>query len=345
MSGPPPRWPSASPRESAPAIQIMSKPRSASRDSEPLGGRHAGRRARGGIDAIGVRAGSYGPRAPTKGLFSTRVRLASSVGEPAPCPMAFRKARHAASSVSLLCQCCVPQCPLRPCLPPMVPAAGRLRRPPRQAPAGRRQGPRPPRHPGERRPTGCSGPIALYPDPLLALILPASTVPGDISAASAYLVQYGDMTRIDSQPWDPSVRALAHYPAIVTWMAENIEWTQAVGSAFLSSPAEVMASIQRLRARALASGALGRPPSSRSSSRTAPSRSFRRSPNRSTHPPTTPTSSFPTSPTTATAGRHGLRRGPAGGPLALLLPRLGRLVGLGRGLGRLARARRLAPHP
>ncbi len=100
------------------------------------------------------------------------------------------------------------------------------------------------------------GPIALYPDPLLALVLPASTVPGDIRAASAYLVQYADMTRIDTQPWDPSVRALAHYPAIVTWMADNIEWTQAVGSAFLASPSEVMRAIQRLRARALASGAL-----------------------------------------------------------------------------------------
>src|SRR5271166_3886399 len=100
------------------------------------------------------------------------------------------------------------------------------------------------------------GPIALYPDPLLALILAASTAPADVSAASAYLVQYADMTRIDSQPWDPSVRALARYPAIVSWMADNIEWTRAVGAAFLASPAEVMRSIQRLRARALAAGAL-----------------------------------------------------------------------------------------
>ncbi|HXQ80914.1 MAG TPA: DUF3300 domain-containing protein [Opitutaceae bacterium] len=104
------------------------------------------------------------------------------------------------------------------------------------------------------------GPVALYPDPLLALILPASTVPADVAAASAYLVQYGDMTRIDSQPWDPSVRALAHYPAIVSWMAENIEWTRALGSAFLSSPAEVMESVQRLRAKAMAAGSLASTP-------------------------------------------------------------------------------------
>ncbi len=99
-------------------------------------------------------------------------------------------------------------------------------------------------------------PIALYPDPLIALILPASTVPGDVTAAAAYLVQYGDPTRIDAQPWDPSVRALAHYPKVVTWMADNIAWTQALGSAFSSSPSEVMDEVQRLRARAVATGAL-----------------------------------------------------------------------------------------
>jgi Protein of unknown function (DUF3300) len=99
-------------------------------------------------------------------------------------------------------------------------------------------------------------PIALYPDPLIALILPASTVPADISAAQAYLVQYGDMTRIDSQPWDPSVRGLAHYPAVITWMADNPAWTAALGAAFLASPQDVMNAIQRLRSRALAAGVL-----------------------------------------------------------------------------------------
>jgi hypothetical protein len=101
------------------------------------------------------------------------------------------------------------------------------------------------------------GPIALYPDPLLALILPASTVPEDIRAASAYLVQYADTTRIDSQPWDPSVRALAHYPAgrRMDGRQHRVDAGRRLGE-FLASPAEVMQSIQRLRARALAAGAL-----------------------------------------------------------------------------------------
>jgi len=107
------------------------------------------------------------------------------------------------------------------------------------------------------------GPIALYPDPLLAVILPAATAPADVCAAAAYLVQYADMARIDSQPWDPSVRALAHYPAVLSWMADNIEWTRAVGAAFLESPSGVLQAIQRLRARAVAAGALASTPRQR----------------------------------------------------------------------------------
>ncbi len=104
------------------------------------------------------------------------------------------------------------------------------------------------------------GPIALYPDPLLALILTASTVPGDISAASAYLIQYGDMTQIDRQPWDPSVRSLARYPSVITWLAENPAWTRALGEAFLAAPGEVMQAVQRLRNQAISCGALASNP-------------------------------------------------------------------------------------
>jgi hypothetical protein len=105
--------------------------------------------------------------------------------------------------------------------------------------------------------------IALYPDPLIALILPASTAPADISAASSFLIQYGDASRVDSQPWSPSVKALAHYPTVITWMAENMAWTQALGSAFLSSPSDVMEAIQWMRTRAIAAGALMSTPQQR----------------------------------------------------------------------------------
>ena len=100
------------------------------------------------------------------------------------------------------------------------------------------------------------GPIALYPDPLISLILPAAAFPSDISAAGAYFAQGGDAGQVDVQPWDPSVRSLAHYPSVVTWMAQNGPWTQTVGSAFVSEPAEVMNAIQRLRELARAAGTL-----------------------------------------------------------------------------------------
>jgi hypothetical protein len=100
------------------------------------------------------------------------------------------------------------------------------------------------------------GPIALYPDPLIALILPASTAPSDISAAAQYLASGGDPSATDSQSWDPSVKGLAHYPDVLKWMNDNLSWTQTLGAAFSMQPADVMKSIQQLRAEAKAAGTL-----------------------------------------------------------------------------------------
>lgn len=99
-------------------------------------------------------------------------------------------------------------------------------------------------------------PIALYPDPLIALVLPAATMPNDISLAAQYLAADGDPAGIDAQPWDPSVKGLAHYPEVVKWMNDNLEWTRAVGAAFATQQSDVMRSIQQLRARARAAGTL-----------------------------------------------------------------------------------------
>jgi len=100
------------------------------------------------------------------------------------------------------------------------------------------------------------GPIALYPDPLVALILPASTVPSDITLAASYLAANGTPGGIDAQPWDPSVKALARYPEVVKWMNDNLNWTQALGAAFAQQPADVMKSVQQLRVQARAAGTL-----------------------------------------------------------------------------------------
>ena len=91
------------------------------------------------------------------------------------------------------------------------------------------------------------GPIALYPDPLIAQILPASTVPTQIVLADRYVSGGGDPNQIDQQPWDPSVQALARYPNVLKWMDDNLNWTTELGQAFLNQQQDVMDSIQRLR--------------------------------------------------------------------------------------------------
>jgi hypothetical protein len=100
------------------------------------------------------------------------------------------------------------------------------------------------------------GPIALYPDPLIGLILPAAGVPSQIVLADRYVSQGGDPNQISVQPWDPSVQGLAHYPTVLKWMDDNLDWTTELGVAFTSQQSDVMDSIQRLRSQAQALGNL-----------------------------------------------------------------------------------------
>jgi hypothetical protein len=94
------------------------------------------------------------------------------------------------------------------------------------------------------------GPIALYPDPLIAQMLPASTVPTQIVLADRYVSGGGDPNQIEQQPWDASVKAMARYTNVLKWMDDNLAWTTQLGQAFLNQQPDVMKSIQRLRASA-----------------------------------------------------------------------------------------------
>jgi len=60
------------------------------------------------------------------------------------------------------------------------------------------------------------------------------------------------------------VKALARYPDVLKMMDERLDWTAALGQAFYGQPADVMQSIQRLRAQALALETCKRRPSNRS---------------------------------------------------------------------------------
>lgn len=99
-------------------------------------------------------------------------------------------------------------------------------------------------------------PIALYPDPLIAQILPAATFIDQIDEAARYVRQYGKYARIDDQPWDVSVKAVAHYPDVLYMMDRKYDWTVSLGQAFVMQQLDVMDAIQRLRAEAEAAGNL-----------------------------------------------------------------------------------------
>ncbi len=100
------------------------------------------------------------------------------------------------------------------------------------------------------------GPIALYPDPLISLVLPASSVPSDIVLADRFVGGGGDANAVDDKPWDASVKSLTHYPDTLKWLDDNLDWTTQVGDAFVSQPVEVMEAIQALRAKAKSLGNL-----------------------------------------------------------------------------------------
>jgi hypothetical protein len=94
------------------------------------------------------------------------------------------------------------------------------------------------------------GPVALYPDPLIAVMLPAAALPTEIVMADRYVNGGGDPNQIDQQPWDPNVQALAHYPDVLKWMDDNLNWTTQLGGAFQNQQQDVMNAVQELRTEA-----------------------------------------------------------------------------------------------
>lgn len=98
-------------------------------------------------------------------------------------------------------------------------------------------------------------PIALYPDPLLAQVLPASTFPDDVATAAKYVKSNGK-EGIDDQDWPVAVKSVAYYPDALYELADDSERMTAIGQAYTLQPNDVLDSIQRLRLRAYDNGAL-----------------------------------------------------------------------------------------
>jgi hypothetical protein len=105
-------------------------------------------------------------------------------------------------------------------------------------------------------------PIALYPDPLLAQVLMASTYPLEIVQADRFAKANkklkGDKLSetLAKQDWDESVKQLVSTPTVLATMSDKLDWTEALGDAVLAQQADVMDAIQRLRAQAQANGKL-----------------------------------------------------------------------------------------
>jgi hypothetical protein len=106
--------------------------------------------------------------------------------------------------------------------------------------------------------------IALYPDPLLAQVLTASTYWAEIPEAAAWADQHsylrGDALaqaiQEDHLQWDPSILALVAFPSILDMMAQDPAWTEQLGDAVLTQNADVMDAVQRMRQRARSYGYL-----------------------------------------------------------------------------------------
>lgn len=105
-------------------------------------------------------------------------------------------------------------------------------------------------------------PIALYPDPLVAQVLAASTYPIEIAEAEQWVRDHPKwkpsklMDEAKKQNWDPSIQGLVAFPNVLGQLAENVSWTTQLGNAFLAQQADVMQAVQRMRAQAEAKGTL-----------------------------------------------------------------------------------------
>ncbi len=107
-----------------------------------------------------------------------------------------------------------------------------------------------------------AAPIALHPDPLVAQILMASTYPLEIVQAARFVKDNPKLKEdqlneaLKQHPWDDSVKSLVFFPQVLTMMNDKLDWLQKLGDAFLAQQQDLMAAVQRLRARAQGAGQL-----------------------------------------------------------------------------------------
>jgi hypothetical protein len=100
-------------------------------------------------------------------------------------------------------------------------------------------------------------PVALYPDPILAVVLQASTLPLQVVQADRFLAKREkDKTLAPDPDWDKAIIALLNYPRQVRLMSEYLDWTEVLGDRVVDDLDAVQAAIQDVRLAAYDAGFL-----------------------------------------------------------------------------------------
>jgi Protein of unknown function (DUF3300) len=107
-------------------------------------------------------------------------------------------------------------------------------------------------------------PIALYPDPVLALMLQASVNPQEVMDGGNWLA-LPDNSNLKEAALDeaskkagftPVMQGLLHFGPVIDMMCTQFDWTKQLGASYAADPKSVLDSVQRLRAQAMDTGAL-----------------------------------------------------------------------------------------
>ena len=97
------------------------------------------------------------------------------------------------------------------------------------------------------------GRIALYPDDLVALILPASTNPLQLVQADRFLNKRKSDPKLPvDDNWDDAVKSLLNYPEVVKQMSDDLDWTADLGEAVVADQGAVLDAVQAFRRKAQA---------------------------------------------------------------------------------------------
>jgi len=101
-------------------------------------------------------------------------------------------------------------------------------------------------------------PVALYPDVVLASLLPATTFPDQVHDAAGWVAQNnGQVPAVpEDRQWDGSVAGLLQFPDVLTWLDDNDPWTEQMGQAVTYQQGDVLQAVQDYRQEVMNAGNL-----------------------------------------------------------------------------------------